>query len=133
MSEDDCLGDHLDAMFGPDAPPLPWDESNEYRREQLDVYYQVGLVQAYSPKQLRRWLAEGTPAAGALSGEDEEAPADRGKAVDVGPRLVRVDEAAPLGHALAGKGHVIPGTLVLFVLSRGNHFCRRFMQTGLTE
>ncbi len=38
-SELDSLGDHLDAMFSPDAPPLEWDRDHEYTRERLEVYY----------------------------------------------------------------------------------------------
>lgn len=26
-------------MFGPDAPPLPWDRDNEYTRDRVELYY----------------------------------------------------------------------------------------------
>jgi len=130
MSEQDCLADHLDAMFGPDAPSLPWDEQGEYTRERLELFYQTALVAPYSATQLRRWLAEGTPAAGALAAGEEESAA---VAVDAPFRLVRVDQAAPLAQALAGDGHVIPGTVVLFVLARGTQYAKLFQQHGLTD
>ena len=37
--ESDTLGAHLDAMFGPGAPPLQWDSENAYGRDRLEVYY----------------------------------------------------------------------------------------------
>ena len=41
VGEDDTLAEFLDGMFGPDAPPLPWDDAGVYRREALEAYYQV--------------------------------------------------------------------------------------------
>jgi hypothetical protein len=26
-------------MFGPEAPPLPWDTDNEYSRDRVELYY----------------------------------------------------------------------------------------------
>lgn len=26
-------------MFGPEAPPLPWDTDNQYSREHIELYY----------------------------------------------------------------------------------------------
>lgn len=31
--------DHLDLMFGPDAPPLDWDTQHEYSRDKIEIYY----------------------------------------------------------------------------------------------
>lgn len=31
--------DHLDCMFGPEAPALEWDEARDYERSKLEVYY----------------------------------------------------------------------------------------------
>ena len=44
MSEDDCLDDFLGGMFGPDAPPLPWDAKGAYTRDALEVYYQARVL-----------------------------------------------------------------------------------------
>jgi hypothetical protein len=41
VGEDDTLAEYLDGMFGPDAPPLPWDAAGAYSRAALEVYYQV--------------------------------------------------------------------------------------------
>ena len=138
MCEDDTLGDHLDAMFGPDALPLPWDAAGAYTRGQLDVYYHTHLVPPFTPKQLRRWLAEGTPASSMYeethAAEDE--PASRGgrEARAAGPKLVLVDQGVAMGEVLAGTGHVIAGgTVVLFVLSRGTPFATKFLISGLED
>jgi hypothetical protein len=41
VGEDDTLAEFLDGMFGPDAPPLPWDAAGAYHREALEAYYQA--------------------------------------------------------------------------------------------
>ena len=38
-AETDGLTDHLDAMFAPGAPPLPWDGAGDYARGRLELYY----------------------------------------------------------------------------------------------
>eukprot|EP01024_Parvocaulis_polyphysoides_P025482 TRINITY_DN2320_c0_g1_i2.p1 TRINITY_DN2320_c0_g1~~TRINITY_DN2320_c0_g1_i2.p1 ORF type:complete len:301 (-),score=40.43 TRINITY_DN2320_c0_g1_i2:63-965(-) len=38
VHEQDKISDHLDLMFGEDAPPLPWDKNQEYTRNQLVIY-----------------------------------------------------------------------------------------------
>ena len=133
MCEDDVLGDHLDAMFGPDAPPLHWDTAGQYTRDKLDVYYHANLVPAYSSGQLRRWLAEGTHASGAFDDADDRQPPGDKQARHDAPakRLALIDQHVPLGEALAGEQHVIPGTVVLFVLSRGTEYAQHFLATGL--
>ena len=37
--EADSLQQHLDVMFAPDAPTLPWDEERHYTRNRLELYY----------------------------------------------------------------------------------------------
>lgn len=31
--------DHLDVMFGADAPPLDWDKAGHYSRGDIELYY----------------------------------------------------------------------------------------------
>ena len=125
VSEDDTLAEYLDGMFGADAPPLPWDAAGAYARNALEVYYQADLVAPYSGDALRAWLREGTPAglgeAGVAADEATDAAdasawrAARAKT----PRRARCDEGAPLRDIMAAPGHVLPSTLVLFVVARG--------------
>ena len=37
--EGDTLAAHLDAMFAPDVPQLPWDAAGAYTREPLELFY----------------------------------------------------------------------------------------------
>ena len=38
-AETDSLAQHLDDMFAPGAPHLPWDGSGDYVRGRLELYY----------------------------------------------------------------------------------------------
>ncbi|GIM08199.1 hypothetical protein Vretimale_12284 [Volvox reticuliferus] len=39
FGEEDTFHEHLDMMFGPDAPPLQWDEAGDYTRDRIELYY----------------------------------------------------------------------------------------------
>lgn len=47
-SEQDTIADHLDAMFSPVAPPLEWDQNQEYIRTNIEVYYLSHAAKALS-------------------------------------------------------------------------------------
>ncbi len=47
-SEQDTLGDHLDVMFSPEAPPLEWDRDHEYTRVNIEAYYLSHAAEALS-------------------------------------------------------------------------------------
>lgn len=38
--EVDVFTDHLDAMFGPESPPVPWDLDGKYRPGALRLYFE---------------------------------------------------------------------------------------------
>lgn len=38
--EDDAFADHLNAMFGPESPPAPWDLDSKYRSGVLRLYFE---------------------------------------------------------------------------------------------
>ncbi|XP_068238262.1 tetratricopeptide repeat protein 4-like [Palaemon carinicauda] len=40
FSENDCIADHLDVMFGPDASPAPWDSDHKYVSKNLRVFFE---------------------------------------------------------------------------------------------
>lgn len=40
FSENDCIADHLIAMFGPDAPPAPWDSDHKYVAKNLRIFFE---------------------------------------------------------------------------------------------
>lgn len=39
VHEEDTFREHLDVMFGPEAPGLEWDAEGAYGRNRLEVYY----------------------------------------------------------------------------------------------
>ena len=90
----------------------------------------MDLVKPYSAAQLRAWLCEGTPAGlGAAAPEDEGADEDAAAACRaLAPsQRVHVDENAPLRDLMALPGHVIPSTLVLFVVAKSSPAKQRFL------
>ena len=90
----------------------------------------MDLVKPYSAAQLRAWLCEGTPAGlGAAAPEDEGADDDAAAACRAlaATQRVRVDENAPLRDLMALPGHVVPSTLVLFVVAKGSPAKQRFL------
>ena len=43
VCETDCMDEQLDEMFGPEAPPLLWDTRGAYKRDKVELYYEVSL------------------------------------------------------------------------------------------
>jgi hypothetical protein len=109
--EGEAFADHLDAMFGPDAPPLEWDSEKQYTRDAIEVYYLAHAAPPLGREDLVEALHGGWPAP-----RGDEAPQRYGaKAAG----WVRVDERWALGEALARRDHVVPGVPAFFVLARG--------------
>jgi hypothetical protein len=92
---------------------------------------QTDLVKPYDGIALRRWLCEGTPAGTgvAVFPDDEAGDEDAAAACrkPVTAQRCRVDENAPLREVLAAPAHIIPSTLVLFVVARGTAGRERFL------
>lgn len=40
FTESDCISDHLEVIFGEDAPPAPWDTEQKYRIQNLQVFFE---------------------------------------------------------------------------------------------
>jgi hypothetical protein len=92
---------------------------------------QTDLVKPYSSAQLRSWLCEGTPAGIGAALDDEGADDDAAAAcralTATAAQRVRVDEHAPLRDVMAAPAHVIPSTLILFIVARGTPGKERFL------
>ena len=87
-------------------------------------------MKPYGAAQLRAWLCEGTPAGlGAAADDDDGADDDAAAACRAlkPTQRVRVDENAPLRDVMAAPAHVVPSTLVLFVVARGTPGKERFL------
>ncbi|KAF8072387.1 ttc4 [Scenedesmus sp. PABB004] len=86
--EDSTVADHLDVMFGPDAPPLEWDAAGEYSRRRVRLHY---LSNAGAP------LGQARGRAAAASGPRPAAPPRA--AGGAGPRRPRATAAAAAAAA----------------------------------
>jgi hypothetical protein len=119
FAEGDTFGDHLDVMFGPEAPPLAWDAAGRYRREAVQVFYLSHGATPLTRDALVEALYGGWPAA------KEEGPRRYGPDA---AGWVRVREGWTLGEALSREDHVVPGIPVFFVLAAGTPFRERFLE-----
>lgn len=120
--EADSFRDHLDMMFGPEAPPLEWDEDGIYKRSSVELYYLSNAATQLSEGQLVEAMYGGWPDAQ----EDEPRRYGAGAA-----HWERVAESITLADLLALPDLVIPGIPVLFVLAKGTSFRERFLEGEL--
>ncbi|PSC72268.1 tetratricopeptide repeat 4-like protein [Micractinium conductrix] len=119
VCEEDRLGDHLDLMFGPEAPPLEWDSRGEYSRENVELYY---LSHAATPLDLDQ-LTE--VYFGSWPDVAEEGPRRYGPQA---AGWVRVRDGWTLRDALARPDHTMPGVPTFFVVANGTDFRERFLE-----
>lgn len=118
FEESDSFSDHLDRMFGNDAPPLPWDDSRQYRRHNIDIFYLSNAANPLDSDQLTEALYGGWPSVA------EKAPSRYGESASA---WVQVKEEQTLGEVLRQKDYVIPGVPVFFVLARSTPFRETFL------
>jgi tetratricopeptide (TPR) repeat protein len=120
FGEHDTFADHLDVMFGPDAPPLSWDaEDNRYTRDALEIYYLSNSARPIARNELIEALFGGWPSV-----------------VDEGPdrygqkkaSWIRVKESDTLGTVIGKEDHVIPGVPVFFILAKSTPFKDGFLR-----
>ncbi|KAI8468871.1 MAG: hypothetical protein J3K34DRAFT_454284 [Monoraphidium minutum] len=122
--DEDVVADHLDVMFGEDAPPLPWDAAGEYSRGRVELYYLGNAGAPLTSDQLVAAMAGRWP---------EGADADAAGPSRYGPRAAqweRVDEGSSLREVLTRPGHVVPGVPLFWVLAKGTDFRQRFLENA---
>ena len=85
-------------MFGPDAPPLEWDEKGEYSRSKVELYYLAHAGKELSKEQLVSAMEGRWPAGLA---EDEGGPNKYGERA---ARMRRVDAQSTLAQASVRLG-----------------------------
>ncbi|KAK9806833.1 hypothetical protein WJX72_004164 [[Myrmecia] bisecta] len=123
--EDDTLGEVLDTMYGPDAPPLVWDKEHEYQQQRLQVYYLSHAATPLPVDQLTEVLHGRWP-----EGVSEQGPARYGSAA---AQWVSVsDQAARLSDVLRKPDYVVPGIPVFFLVAEGTAFRERFVTGEFT-
>lgn len=120
--EADAFRDHLDVMFGPEAPPLDWDARGEYSRDAVELYYLSHGATPLSREALAEALHGGWPEA------RDEGPKRYGPDA---AGWVRVREGWALADALGRPDHVVPGIPVFFVLAKGTDFRERFLSEDM--
>jgi hypothetical protein len=108
-------------MFGPDAPPLPWDAAGEYSRGTVELYYLANAGTPLTPTQLVDAMAGHWPEG---LDRDTEGPTRYGPAA---ARWARVDEGASLREVLTAPGHIVAGAPLFFVVARGTEYRERFL------
>lgn len=118
-----CCRDHLDLMFGPEAPPLEWDTEGAYSRGAIEVYYLSNGAAPLTERQLEEVYFGGWP-----EGVTEEGPQRYGPNAAA---WVRVKESWTLRDALSRPDHVVPGVPAFFVLAKGSDFRQRFLDGDL--
>ncbi|KAI3438195.1 hypothetical protein D9Q98_000632 [Chlorella vulgaris] len=122
VCEEDMLRDHLDIMFGPEAPALDWDAEGQYSRANLELYFLSHAATPLTVEQLSEVYFGGWP-------EVHEAGPQR-----YGPNAagwVRVEEQWTLRDILDRPDHIIPGIPALFVLAKGTDFRQQFLSGDL--
>jgi len=110
---------HLDEMFGPEAPPLEWDKSSQYKRHAIELYYLANCAKPMNEEQITDVFTGRSPRGFSDSGPKRTGESKSG--------WVRVDETLALGEILQNPDYVIPGVPVFFVVAKGTEFRQRFL------
>lgn len=108
-------------MFGPDAPPLPWDAAGEYTRDRVELYYLANAGTPLTLPQLEAAMAGRWPPG---LDRDAEGPKRYGRGA---ARWARVDETKTLREVCSEEGHVVAGVPLFFVVARGTAYRERFL------
>ncbi|EFJ45969.1 hypothetical protein VOLCADRAFT_105761 [Volvox carteri f. nagariensis] len=125
FGEEDTFDEHLDLMFGPDAPPLEWDEAGAYSRDRIELYY---LAHAGKPLNMDQLVQ-------AMQGHWPQGLDDAG---DGGPerygsraaRMRRVNPRHTLRQVLCAQDHVVAGVPLFLVVARGTAYREKFLECG---
>lgn len=111
-------------MFGPDAPPLPWDDGGEYSRARVRLYYLSRAGAPLTGRQLEDAMAGRWPE-GLEEGADGAGGPRR-----YGPGAAKwapVREGESLREVLLAEDHVVPGIPLFWVVAEGSEYAARFL------
>ncbi|CAI0385971.1 unnamed protein product [Linum tenue] len=76
--EMDTFSMHLDMMYSESSPPLPWDTENNYTREEIELYYEVGSGVCLPETKVLQYLLEGTAGANIECEKEEKDTSEHG-------------------------------------------------------
>ncbi|KAI8105509.1 hypothetical protein M9434_000094 [Picochlorum sp. BPE23] len=122
FGEHDTFKDHLDVMFGADAPPLAWDTDATYTRDSIEIYYLSHAAKPIARNDLIEALFGGWPSV-ADQGPERYGPQ--------GATWIRVKTVHTLGQVISRDDHVIPGVPVFFILSKTTPFKNDFLEGNM--
>ncbi|KXZ56097.1 hypothetical protein GPECTOR_2g979 [Gonium pectorale] len=123
FGEEDTFAEHLDMMFGPDAPPLEWDAAGAYGRDRIELYYLAHAGRPLSREQLVDAVQGRWPA----GMEDAGGPERYGSRA---ARMRRVNPRHTLRQVLCAEDHVVPGLPLFWVVARGTPYRELFLESG---
>ncbi|GLC40844.1 hypothetical protein PLESTB_000016500 [Pleodorina starrii] len=125
FGEEDTFNEHLDMMFGPDAPPLQWDEAGDYRRDRIELYYLAHAGKPLNRDQLVQAMQGRWP-----QGLDDTADGGPQRYGSRAARMRRINPRSSLVGVLTAEDHVVAGLPLFFVVAKGTSYRERFLESG---
>jgi len=128
--ENDSFKAHLDVLFDPNGPPLPWDEKNEYDRNSVGLYYETNAVKPYEEEALAMKIAEyaGGDVKETMMQSELELNLEAYRTDPRDRKFVQLkSENWTLADVLKEKDYVVSGHPTLFCVVKGSAFEKRFL------
>ena len=128
--ENDSFKAHLDVLFDPNGPPLPWDEKNEYDRNSVGLYYETNAVKPYEEEALAMKIAEyaGGDVKETMMQSELELNLEAHRTDPRDRKFVQLkSENWTLADVLKEKDYVVSGHPTLFCVVKGSAFEKRFL------
>jgi len=129
--EHDSFKAHLDVLFDPNGPPLPWDEKNEYDRNSVRLYYETNAVKPYEEKALALKIAEyaGGDVKETMMQSELELNLEAHRTDPRDRKFVQLkSENWTLADVLKEKDYVVSGHPTLFCVVKGSAFEKKFLE-----
>jgi len=128
--EHDSFKAHLDVLFDPNGPPLPWDEKNEYDRNSVRLYYETNAVKPYEEKALAMKIAEyaGGDVKETMMQSELELNLEAHRTDPRDRKFVQLkSENWTLADVLKEKDYVVSGHPTLFCVVKDSAFEKKFL------
>ena len=128
--ENDSFKAHLDVLFDPNGPPLPWDEKNEYDRSSVRLYYETNAVKPYEEEALALKIAEyaGGDVKETMMQSELELNLEAYRTDPRDRKFVALkSENWTLADVMKEKEYVVSGHPTLFCVVKGSAFEEKFL------
>lgn len=135
--ETDLLVNHIDVMFGEEAPPLLWDKDHQYRRDTVEVYFQTNSTEPLKYSKVAQSLVDDQGGVHLSFTDDNiENDEDPLEGLDWSERgekkWVQMGKRESLSSVLSRPGHTLPGLPVFFVVAKQTTFRDLFLSGSWT-